>query len=69
MQFGLCNISISFQAYNNKILAKKLVIFIIVYLDNILSYIKDPVQGDIKAVKWMLDILQMHRLFTNLKKC
>ncbi len=35
MSFGLSNISISFQSYNNKILTKKLDIFIVVYLDNI----------------------------------
>ena len=32
----------SFKCYINKILAKKLNIFVIVYLDNILIYTKDP---------------------------
>ena len=31
----------SFQGYINKILVKKLNIFVIIYLDNILIYIKD----------------------------
>ena len=41
MSFGLFNALISFQDYGNKILAEKLNIFIIVYLDNILIYIED----------------------------
>ena len=39
--FGLSNIPVTFQEYVNKILAKKLDIFIIVYLDDILIYTKD----------------------------
>ena len=38
MLFGLSNIPASFQGYINKILVKKLDIFVIVYLDNILIY-------------------------------
>ena len=41
MLFGLSNAFASFQGYINKILAKKLNIFIIVYLNNIFIYIKD----------------------------
>ncbi len=41
MPFGLSNVLVSFQSYINKILAKKLDIFIVMYLDNILIYIKD----------------------------
>ena len=39
--FGLSNTPISFQCYINKILAKKLDIYIIKYIDNILIYTKD----------------------------
>lgn len=39
-----------FHGYINKILAKKLDVFIIVYLDDILIYIKDESQGQIEAV-------------------
>ena len=42
MPFWLSNILPSFQGYINKILAKKLNIFIIVYLNNIFIYTKDP---------------------------
>ena len=38
MPFGLSNALVSFQGYINKILAKKLNIFVIVYLDDILIY-------------------------------
>ena len=41
MSFGLSNAPASFQGYINKILAKKLDIFVIVYLDNIFIYTKD----------------------------
>ena len=41
MLFGLSNAPAIFQEYVNKILAKKLDIFVIVYLDDILIYTKD----------------------------
>ena len=41
MPFGLSNAPASFQSYINKILLKKLDIFIIVYLDDILIYTED----------------------------
>ena len=41
MPFGLSNALASFQGYINKILTEKLDIFIVVYLDDILIYIKD----------------------------
>ena len=50
MPFGLTNAPRSFQGYVNKILAEKLDIFVIVYLDDILIYIKDPGKAHIKAV-------------------
>lgn len=42
MLFGFSNTPASFKGYINKILATKLDIFMVVYLDNILIYIKDP---------------------------
>lgn len=42
MFFRLSNTPASFQDYISKFVAKKLIAFIIVYLDNILIYIKDP---------------------------
>ena len=69
MPFRLSNAPISFQSYINKILAKKLDIFVIVYLDDILIYIEDQRRGHVEAVRWFLDILRKNDLFANLKKC
>ena len=69
MLFGLSYTLASFQNYINKIPAKKLDIFVIVYLDDIFIYTENQGQGHIKVVWWVLDILRRHRLFANLKKC
>ena len=52
MPFELSNIPVSFQSYINKILAKKLNVFIIVYLDDILIYIKNASQAYVDAIYW-----------------
>ena len=69
MQLELSNVPASFQDYINKILAKKLDIFVIVYLDDILIYTEDPGQGHVEAVRLVLDVLRRYGLFANLKKC
>ena len=66
MFFGLSNALANFQRYVNKILAEKLDIFIIVYLNNILIYTKDPY---VEAIRWVLDQLRKYFLLANLKKC
>ena len=68
MLFGLSNAPATFQGYVNKILAKKLDIFVIVYLDDILIYTKDPGQPHIEAIRWVLDQLRKYSLFAILKK-
>ncbi len=50
MPFRLINALITFQGYINKILAKKLDVFMIVYLDNIFIYIKSKGKEYIQAV-------------------
>ena len=50
MLFGLLNAPASFQKYVNKILAKKLNVFIIVYLDNILIYTKDTSYSHVESI-------------------
>ena len=55
MPFRLLNALASFQGYINKILAKKLDVFIIVYLNNILIYTKDKGHDYVEAVWWVLD--------------
>lgn len=47
MPFKLANILDNFQKYLNKIPSKKLNIFIVVYLEDILIYIKEPGQSNI----------------------
>lgn len=42
MPFGISNIPASFQGYINKIFAKKLDIIIMINLDDILIYTKNP---------------------------
>ena len=69
MSFSLSNAPASFQGYINKILAKKLNIFVIVYLDDIFIYTEDLRQTHIDAVWWVLDILRKNGLYANLKKC
>ena len=69
MPFGLFNAPASFQGYINKILAEKLDIFVIVYLDDILIYTEDQGWGHVEAVQWVLDMLRKNGLFANLKKC
>ena len=69
MSFGLSNAPATFQRYVNKILAEKLNIFVVVYLDDILIYTKDPKQPHIEAVCWVLDQFWKHSFFANLKKC
>ena len=69
MLFGLSNALASFQGYIKKIFAKKLDVFVIVYLNDILIYTEDENQGHVEAVLWVLDLLKMNSLFANLKKC
>ena len=51
MPFGLSNAPAIFQWYVNKILAEKLDIFVIIYLDDILIYTKDLGQPHVEAVR------------------
>ena len=55
MLLSLINAPASFQGYINKILAEKLDIFVIIYLDNIFIYTKDDGDGDVIAVQWVLE--------------
>ena len=59
----------SFQDYINKILAKRLDIFVIVYLNDIFIYIKDLGQAHVDVVWWVLKKPRKYGIFANLKKC
>ena len=69
MPFSLSNAPAIFQGYINKILAEKLDIFVVIYLDNILIYTKNPRQPYIEVVRWILNQFRKYSLFVNLKKC
>ena len=68
MSFGISNAPASFQGYINKILAEKLNIFVIVYLDDIFIYTEGPGQGYTEAICSVLQVLRKQGLFGNLKK-
>ena len=51
MPFGLSNTPATFQGYVNKILAEKLDIFVIVYLNDILIYTNDPSQLNVEVAR------------------
>lgn len=63
--FGLSNVPTTFQDYVNKILAKKLNIFIIVNLDIILIYTKDVGQNHVNAMQWIFENLQKYSFLAN----
>lgn len=65
--FSLFNIPVNFQGYIIKVLAEKLEVFVIVFLDNILIYINK--MNHVDAVYWVFDQLKKHSLYINLKKC
>ena len=69
MPFSLTNALASFQGYINKILAEKLDIFVIVYLDDIFIYTYDDGDSHVTAVQWVLEQLKKFLLYANLKKC
>ena len=69
MPFDLSNTPTTFQGYNNQILAKKLDVFVIIYLNNILICIEDPSQVHVKVIWWVLKNFRKQGLFANIKKC
>ena len=50
MLFGLFNAPATFQGYIYKILAEKLDISVVIYLDNILIYIEDLGQPHVEVI-------------------
>lgn len=69
MIFELSNALANFQDFINKILTKKLGIFIIIYLDNILIYTKNKSQDHMEVVQLIWNLLEKNRLFAILAKC
>ncbi len=54
MSFGLSNTLAIFQGYINKILAEKLNVFVIMYLNDIFIYTKSKSKEHVKAIWWVL---------------
>ena len=69
MFFDFSNALASFQDYITKILTKKLDIFVIVYFNYILIYIKDTGQSYVEAVWWVIREFQKQGSIVNLKNC
>lgn len=69
MPFGSTNAFATFKDYINKILANKLNVFIIVYFDDIFLQTGSEGKKHVKVVGEMLNELQKHLLYVNLKKC
>ena len=69
MHFALSNAPVTFQKYINKILMEKLKVFMIVYLNDILIFIKDLGQSYVETIYWVLNQLRKYTFFLNLKKC
>ena len=67
MLFKLFKAPASFHSYINKILAKKLDIIVIVYLDNIFIHTKDPGQPLVNAVWWIFKKLKKNGIFAKFK--
>ena len=66
--FDLTNASTFFQIYINKALTKKLNVYVIVYLNNIIVYFFNLKQYN-KNVCWMLEQLVLHKFYIAKNKC
>lgn len=69
MLFRLINTPASFQEFIDKTLAKKLNIFVILYLNDIFIYINDDGNSYVVAIWWVLELLKKFPLYFNPKKC
>lgn len=58
MLFELTNTLANFQGYINKILAEKLDVFVIIYLDDILIYTKNERKNYVQIIRWVFDQLK-----------
>ena len=68
MHFGLTNAPMTFQRFMNTIFADLLDHFIVVYLDDILIFSKDPAEHKANICE-VLSCLRKYKLFAKAKKC
>ena len=69
ISFNYFNVLPKFRAFINKIIVEKLDIFVILYFNNVLIYIKNAGYSYVKTVRYVFKELQKYDLFANLKKC
>ena len=69
MTFSLSNAPANFKGFINKILAKKLDIFLFFYLDDMLIYTENTGQAHVNAIWWFFEKFKRYGFFANLKKC
>jgi hypothetical protein len=68
MSFELINASVTFQRLINKTLYKYLNDFVMIYLNDILIFIKESREEHTKKIKKVLNKLQKYEFFLKLKK-
>ena len=68
MHFGLTNAPATFQRFMNTIFADLLDRFVVVYLDDILIFSKDPAEHKAN-VREVLSCLRKYKLFAKAEKC
>jgi hypothetical protein len=68
MPFGLKNAPANFMRMMDDILQPFTNIFVMVYLDDILIYIKTWAEH-LQHIQQVLHTLRQHKLYTNLEKC
>ena len=68
LPFGLTNAPTTFQDFINRILAARLDINVIVYLNDIVIYSMNA-ETHVDDVKWILDRLRENKLYIALEKC
>ena len=68
MPFGLANAPVSFQSYINRVLKPYLDITVIVYLDDVLVFLRNSSQHE-KSVQKVLKALLKAGLYAKLSKC